>query len=165
MSETKVESAGNALKGAGFTISNISVLLPGSVRTGELVTERFYEGATGRGGGCWIRAAVGGALGWMVGVGALAIPGIGPVIAALPLLAGVGTGGALGGFGGSHVGLGIPEYQTKKYEGQMLKGGILVGVHCETSEQANCAREVLQTTGAQDVATSRETSAAASEAA
>jgi hypothetical protein len=101
-------------------------------------------------------------------VGALAIPGIGPVIAAGPLLAalaGIGIGGALGGFTGSLVGLGIPEYEAKKYEGQLLKGGILVAVRCETPQQADRAREVFAASGAQDVATSRETSAEATKAA
>jgi hypothetical protein len=106
-------------------------------------------------------AAVGGALGWLVGVGALAIPGIGPVIAAGPLLAalaGIGIGGALGGFAGSLVGLGIPEYEAKQYEGQMLKGRILVSVRCDTTEQTDRAKAILGASGAQDVATSREVS-------
>ena len=111
---------------------------------------------------------MGGALGWLVGVGALAIPGIGPVIAAGPLLAalaGIGIGGAVGGFAGSLVGLGISEYEAQKYEGQLLKGGILVAVRCETPQQANRAKEVLVSSGAQDVATSRETSTEANKAA
>lgn len=100
-------------------------------------------------------------MGWLVGVGALAIPGIGPVIAAGPLvaaLAGIGIGGAFGGFAGSLVGMGIPEYEAKEYEGRLLKGGILVAVHCETNEQVNRAKEVFQSSGAEDIATSRETS-------
>lgn len=168
LTETNVESAVNALKDAGFANSDISVLLPESVRTGELATDHSTKAPQGAAVGAGSGAAVGGALGWLVGVGALAIPGIGPVIAAGPLLAAlarVGIGGALGGFAGSLVGLGIPEYEAKKYEGQMVKGGILVGVHCETSEQANRAREVLLNTDAQDVAVSRETSATDSEAA
>ena len=104
----------------------------------------------------------------MVGVGALAIPGIGPVIAAGPLLAalaGIGIGGALGGFAGTLVGLGIPEYEAKRYEGQLLKGGILVSVRCETPQQTDRAKEILVNSGAQDVATSRETSGEANKAA
>ena len=104
-------------------------------------------------------AAVGGALGWLVGVGALAIPGIGPIVAAGPLLAalaGVGVGGALGGFTGVLIGAGIPEDEAKKYEGRLLKGGILVAVHCETTEEISRAKGIMEVTGAQDIASSGE---------
>jgi hypothetical protein len=101
-------------------------------------------------------------------MGALAIPGIGPVIAAGPLLvtlAGIGIGGALGGFAGSLVGMGIPEYEAKNYEGELLKGGVLVVVHCETDEEVNRAKQVFQSSGAQDIAVSSETSAQSTSAA
>ena len=163
-----VDSAINALKQAGFSNSAISILLPENVHTGELATERTTKAPEGAAVGVGSGAALGGALGWLVGVGALAIPGIGPVIAAGPLvacLAGIGIGGAFGGFAGSLVGMGIPEYEAKQYEGRLLKGGILVAVHCETGEQVNRAKDVFQSTGAQDVVTSRETSAQAENAA
>ncbi|MGA8437643.1 MAG: DUF3341 domain-containing protein [Candidatus Sulfotelmatobacter sp.] len=165
---TNVESAVTALKDSGFANSDVSVLLPENVRTGELATDRSTKAPEGAAVGLGSGAAVGGALGWLVGVGALAIPGIGPVIAAGPLLAalaGIGIGGAVGGFAGSLVGLGISEYEAQKYEGQLLKGGILVAVRCETPQQANRAKEVLVSSGAQDVATSRETSTEANKAA
>jgi hypothetical protein len=160
---TNVESAVKALKDARFTNSDISVL-PENVRTGELATDRSTKAPEGAAVGLGSGAAVGGALGWLVGAGALAIPGIGPVIVAGPLLAalaGIGIGGALGGFAGCLVGLGIPEYEAQKYEGQLLKGGILVAVRCETPQQADRAKQVLVARGAQDVRTSRETSAEA----
>ncbi len=163
LTRTDVESAINALKDAGFANSDVSMLLPENVQTGELTTEQATKAPEGAAVGVGSGAAVGGALGWLVGVGALAIPGIGPVIAAGPLLAalaGIGIGGALGGFAGSLVGLGIPEYEAKRYEGQMLKGGILVAVRCETDEQTNRAKDVLVASGAQDVAVSREISSA-----
>jgi hypothetical protein len=165
---TNVESAVKALKDARFANSDVSVLLPENVRTGELATDRSTKAPEGAAVGLGSGAAVGGALGWLVGVGALAIPGIGPVIAAGPLLAalaGIGIGGALGGFAGCLVGLGIPEYEAQKYEGQLLKGGILVAVRCETPQQADRAKQVLVASGAQDVQTSRETSAEAHKAA
>lgn len=160
-SRTNVESAVDAVKAAGFSSSDVSVLLPENIASGELATEQSTKAAEGAAVGVGSGAAVGGALGWLVGVGALAIPGIGPVIAAGPIvaaLAGIGIGGALGGFAGSLVGMGIPEYEAKKFEGQMLKGGILLAIHCETSEQAERAKQVLRTSGAQDVAVSHETS-------
>jgi hypothetical protein len=161
LTRTDVESAVNALKDAGFAKSDVSVLLPENIQTGEMTTDRTTKAPEGAAVGVGSGAAVGGALGWLVGVGALAIPGIGPVIAAGPLLAalaGIGIGGALGGFAGSLVGLGIPEYEAKQYEGQMLKGRILVSVRCDTTEQTDRAKAILGASGAQDVATSREVS-------
>jgi hypothetical protein len=159
-----VEPAVNALKHAGFSNSDVSILLPENVNTEELATEQSTKAPEGTVVGVGSGAAVGGALGWLVGVGALAIPGIGPVVAAGPLvaaLAGIGIGGALGGFAGSLVGMGISEYEAKGYEGEVLRGGILVVVHCETNEETNRAKEVFQSSGAEDIAVSRETSSAA----
>jgi hypothetical protein len=156
---TQVESAVNALKDAGFSNSDVSVLLPENVQSAELATDGSTKAPEGAAVGLGSGAALGGALGWLLGVGALAIPGIGPVMAAGPLvaaLAGIGIGGALGGFAGALVGVGIPEYEAKKYKGQLLKGGILVAVRSETREQ---------TERAQDVAASREVSSEASQAA
>lgn len=159
LTRSNVESAVNALKDVGFLNSNISILLPENIQSGELTTEQSTKAPEGAAVGAGSGAAVGGAMGWLAGVGALAIPGIGPVIAAGPLvaaLAGIGIGGALGGFAGSLVGVGIPEYEAKRYEGRLLKGGILVAVHCETSQDADRAKEVFQASGAQDIASSRE---------
>ncbi len=160
MKRTDVETAIDALKAEGFSSADVSVLLPENVKSGELATEQSTKAPTGAAVGVGSGAAVGGALGWLVGIGALAIPGIGPVVAAGPLLAalaGVGIGGALGGFAGSLVGLGIPEYQAKEYEGQMLKGGILIAVRSETDEQAERAKQVLTKNGARDIVVTRET--------
>jgi hypothetical protein len=164
---SEVESAVNALKDAGFSNSDVSVLLPenlGSkeVITKELVTKQSTKGPEGAAFGAGSGAALGGALGWLVGVGALAIPGIGPVIAAGPLvatLAGIGIGGAFGGFAGSLIGLGISEVEAKRYEGRLLNGGILVAVHCETSEEIKRAEGIMAVTGAEDIASSGEASA------
>ena len=106
-------------------------------------------------------AVVGGALGWLAGIGALAIPGVGPFIAAGPIvaaLAGLGVGGAVGGFTGALVGLGIPEYEAKRYEGRVKDGGILLSVHCDSAETTKKAKQVLERTGAQDVSSSGEAS-------
>jgi len=159
LTRTEVESAVSALKDAGFSSSEISVLLPEDLGSEELVTEKSTKAPEGAAVGVGSGAAVGGALGWLVGVGALAIPGIGPVIAAGPIvatLAGIGVGGALGGFAGALIGVGIPENEAKRYEGKILKGGILVAVHCETVDQIKRAKEIMEITGAEDVESTQE---------
>ncbi len=151
LTRNEVESAVSALRDAGFSRSDISVLLPESRGSQELATDKSTKAPEGAAVGVGSGAAVGGALGWLVGVGALAIPGAGPVIAAGPIvatLAGIGVGGALGGFAGVLIGVGIPEYEAKRYEGRILKGGILVAVHCDTSEEVRRAKGIMEITGA-----------------
>jgi hypothetical protein len=100
-------------------------------------------------------------LGLLAGIGALAIPGVGPFIAAGPImaaLAGMGVGGTVGGIAGALVGLGIPEYEAKRYEGLVQKGGILLSVHCDTSDEIKRAKEVLKNTGAEDISSTGEAS-------
>jgi len=104
---------------------------------------------------------IGGTLGVLAGIGALAIPGVGPFIAAGPImgaLAGVGVGGVVGGLIGALVGLGIPEYEAKRYEGRLRDGGVLLSVHCDTSEEIKRAKNLLKETGAEDVASAGESS-------
>jgi hypothetical protein len=101
-------------------------------------------------------------LGWLVGVGTIAIPGVGPFLAAGPImaaLAGAGVGGAAGGLAGALIGAGIPEYEAKRYEGRIRKGGILLSVHCDNSEWASKAKNILENTGADDVSSTSEASA------
>ena len=162
LTRNEVESAVSALRDAGFSRSDISVLLPESRGSQELATDKSTKAPEGAAVGVGSGAAVGGALGWLVGVGALAIPGVGPVIAAGPIvatLAGIGVGGALGGFAGVLIGVGITEYEAKRYEGRILKGGILVAVRCGTSEEVRRAKGIMEITGAEDVAFSGEISA------
>lgn len=156
-----VESAILALKEAGFLSTNISLLLPEGLGSKELSTEKSTKAPEGATAGAGSGAVIGGALGWLAGIGALAIPGLGPFIAAGPImaaLAGVGVGGAIGGFTGALVGLGIPEYEAKRYEGRLRKDGILVSVQCETSEEIDGAKMILQRTGAEDISTTTESS-------
>ena len=97
----------------------------------------------------------------LAGIGTLAIPGLGPFIAAGPImagLAGLGVGGAVGGFTGAMIGLGIPEYEAKRYEGRLQKGGILLSVHCDTSEEIDRAKEILERTGGEDISSTGESS-------
>lgn len=183
-----VERAADALLQSGFTANDISILLPESVGSsggpvvrpasavssvgapvnvtesagptdiGSVKSTKAPEGATaGAGSG----AVIGGTLGLLAGIGALAIPGVGPLIAAGPImaaLAGIGVGGAVGGFTGALIGMGIPEYEAKKYEGRLKKGGILFSVHCDTSEQIKRAKEILERTGGEDISSTGESS-------
>jgi hypothetical protein len=156
-----VESALTYLREAGFAGTDVSVLLPENLGPKELATEKATKAPEGTAAGAGSGAVIGGALGWLVGVGALAIPGLGPFIAAGPImaaLAGIGVGGAVGGFAGALVGLGIPEYEAKRYEGRLQKGGILVSVHCDTSGEIDRAKEVMKRTGAEDISSTTESS-------
>jgi hypothetical protein len=157
-----VESAVDALKTAGFRNTDISVLFPENVGTKDFAHEKGTKAPEGATTGAGTGAVVGGALGWLAGIGALAIPGVGPFIAAGPImaaLAGVGVGGAVGGIAGALIGMGIPEYEAKRYEGRVKKGGILLSVHSDNSDWTKKAKEVLERTGAEDVSSSGEASA------
>ena len=161
-SRSGVENAVIALKDAGFQQSDISVLLPENLGNKEIATEKNTKAPEGAVTGAGSGAVIGGTLGWLVGIGALAIPGLGPFIAAGPImaaLAGAGVGGAVGGVTGALVGMGIPEFEAKRYEGRLQKGGILVSVHCDTSEEVKRAKDILQRTGAEDISTAGEASA------
>jgi hypothetical protein len=158
------ENAADAIVNAGFTTSDISVLLPENLGSKPIATEKATkapEGATTGGG---TGAVLGGALGLLAGVGALAIPGVGPLIAAGPImaaLAGMGVGGAIGGITGALIGMGIPEYEAKRYEGRLQKGGILLSVHCTSSDEVKRAKEILERTGGEDVSSTGESSVSA----
>src|SRR6201998_3776297 len=157
-----VESAVDALRAAGFRNTDISVLFPENVGTKDFAHEKGTKAPEGATTGAGTGAVVGGTLGWLAGIGALAIPGVGPFIAAGPImaaLAGVGVGGAVGGIAGALIGMGIPEYEAKRYEGRVKSGGILLSVHCDRSEWTKKAKEILERTGAQDVSSSGEASA------
>ena len=157
-----VENGVDALKAAGFRNTDISVLFPENVGTKDFAHHKGTKAPEGATTGAGTGAVVGGALGWLAGIGALAIPGVGPFIAAGPImaaLAGVGVGGAVGGIAGALIGMGIPEYEAKRYEGRVKNGGILLSVHCDRSEWTKKAKEILERTGAQDVSSSGEASA------
>jgi hypothetical protein len=159
---SNLDSALNELKLAGFRHEDISVLFPDNLGSKELATVKATKAPEGAAAGAGSGAVIGGALGWLVGIGAIAIPGVGPLIAAGPIvaaLAGVGAGGAVGGITGGLAGLGVPEYEAKRYEGRILKGSILLSVHCDDTKWVKQAKQVLEATGAQDVASSSEASA------
>ncbi|HEX4651334.1 MAG TPA: DUF3341 domain-containing protein [Granulicella sp.] len=155
------EAAVDHLLAHGFTNSAISVLLPDDATTRAFAHEKNTKAPEGTTTGVTTGGVIGGTLGLLAGIGALAIPGIGPLIAAGPIvatLAGVGAGGAVGGIVGALVGMGIPEYEAKRFEGAVKGGGTLLSVHCDTSEQIASAKQALKDTGARDVASSGEAS-------
>src|SRR5271169_1346101 len=156
-----VENAASALASGGFPVADISVLLPESLGARDMGTEKATKAPEGTAAGVTTGGIIGGALGVLAGVGLLAIPGLGPFIAAGPImagLAGLGVGGAVGGFTGALIGMGIPEFEAKRYEGRLKKGGILLSVHCDTSGEIMRAKEVLKATGGEHVSSTGEAS-------
>jgi hypothetical protein len=156
-----VEGAADLLARSGFPVTDISVLVPESLGTKNMGAEKATKAPEGAAAGAGSGAVLGGTLGLLAGIGALAIPGVGPLIAAGPILstlAGIGVGGAVGGFTGALIGMGIPEYEAKRYEGRLQKGGILLSVHCETSYEIHQAKEILERTGAEDISSTGESS-------
>jgi hypothetical protein len=149
------EHAVDTLVNERFSNADISVLLPDSQGSKDFAHEKHTKAPEGTTTGVAAGGTIGGALGLLAGIGALAIPGVGPLIAAGPImgaLAGLGVGGAVGGLVGALVGMGIPEYEAKRYEGRLKEGGVLLSVHCDTSEEIARAKEILKRTGAADVA-------------
>jgi hypothetical protein len=157
-----VERASDTIVKSGFSASDISVLLPENLGSKQIGTEKASKAPEGAATGATSGAVLGGTLGLLAGIGALAIPGVGPFIAAGPImaaLAGMGVGGTVGGLTGALIGFGIPEYEAKRYEGRVQKGGILLSVHCDTSEQITRAKDILKSTGAEDISSTGEASA------
>ena len=153
------EAAVDHLLAKGFSNAAISVLLPDDESTRAFAHEKNTKAPEGTTAGVTTGGVIGGTLGLLAGIGALAIPGVGPLIAAGPImatLAGVGVGGAVGGLVGALVGMGIPEYEAKRYEGAVKGGGTLLSVHCDTSDQIDTAKAALKETGASDISSSSE---------
>src|SRR5688572_13671756 len=158
----RAEQAVDTLVNGRFSNADISVLLPDSQGSKDFAHEKHTKAPEGTTTGVAAGGTIGGTLGLLAGIGALAIPGVGPFIAAGPImgaLAGLGVGGAVGGLVGALVGMGIPEYEAKRYEGRVKEGGVLLSVHCDTSEEITRAKDLLKQTGAQDISSSGETSA------
>lgn len=152
----------DALQREGFRVEDISVLFAQNAGTKDFAHEKGTKAPEGAAAGAGSGAVVGGVLGWLAGVGSIAIPGVGPFLAAGPImaaLAGAGVGGAVGGLTGAIVGAGIPEYEAKRYEGRIRSGGILISVHCDDSEWTSKAKDILERTGAEDVSSAGESSA------
>jgi hypothetical protein len=152
---SNAEAAVDQLTLAGFSNQEISALLSDKDDSRQFATENLTAAPEGATAGAGVGGILGGALGLLAGIGALAIPGIGPLIVAGPLmasLAGVGVGGAVGGLVGALIGMGIPEFEAKCYDNRIKDGGVLLAVHCASAEQVGKAREVLEAGGAEDIA-------------
>lgn len=153
------ENAVDYLLEKGFSNAAISVLLPDDESTRAFAHEKHTKAPEGAATGVTAGGLVGGSLGLLAGIGALTIPGVGPLIAAGPImgaLAGLGVGGAVGGVVGALVGMGIPEFEAKRYEGAIKEGGTLLSVHCDTSAQIDQAKIALKETGARDISSTTE---------
>src|SRR5579864_4947500 len=147
----QAEGAVDALVIDGFSNADVSVLMPDNQSSKDFAHEKHTKAPEGTTTGAAAGGALGATLGLLAGIGALAIPGVGPLIAAGPImgaLAGLGVGGAVGGMVGALVGMGIPEYEAKRYEGRIKAGGVLLSVHCQMSEEISRAKEILKETGA-----------------
>ncbi len=157
-----VEEAVDTLRAAGFRTTDISVLFQENQGTKDFAHEKNTKAPEGAAVGGVAGGIAGGVLGWLTGIGALAIPGLGPLIAAGPIvaaLAGVGAVGAVGGLIGGLAGLGVPEYEAKRYMGRIKQGGILLSLHCDNDDWVKRGKELLRQTGAEDIGSAGESGA------
>jgi hypothetical protein len=160
-SRDQAERIVNQLKSANFSNNDISVLFPDKGTSRDFAHEKNTKAPEGAATGAGTGGVLGGALGWLVGIGALAIPGVGPFIAAGPIMAalsGAAIGAAAGGIAGGLIGLGIPELEARRYEGKLKEGNILISVHTENSEEIASAKDIFTNAGAQDICTTGESS-------
>jgi hypothetical protein len=147
------------LKAAGFSKNDISVLFPDKTGTKDFAHEQNTKAPEGAAAGAGTGGVLGGAFGWLVGIGALAIPGLGPFVAAGPIMAalsGAAAGAALGGITGALIGMGIPEYEAKRYEGKLKEGNILISVHTKDSTEISRAKDIFSRAGAEDISYTEE---------
>lgn len=150
------------LKSAGFSNNDISVLFPDKSSTRDFAHEKNTKAPEGATIGAGSGGVVGGALGLLAGIGLLAIPGVGPFIAAGPIMAalsGIAVGAAIGGIAGALIGMGIPELEAKRYEGKVKDGNILISVHAETSEEVTSAKKIFTDARATDISSAGESNA------
>jgi hypothetical protein len=153
------ETAVDRLVTSGFSNDDVSVLMSDVEGTKDFAHEKATKAPEGTAVGVTTGGVIGGTLGLLAGLGTLAIPGVGPLIAAGPImaaLAGLGVGGAVGGLVGALVGMGIPEYEAKRYAGRVKDGGVLLSVHCDTSNEISRAKDLLKQTGADDISSAGE---------
>jgi len=161
-SVSQLEHTVDELKRAGYRNDDISVLFPDKESSRDFAHEKHTKAPEGAAAGAGTGLVLGGTLGWLAGIGALAIPGLGPFIAAGPIvaaLAGAGAGGAVGGITGALVGMGIPEFEAKRYEGMIKGGGILLSVHADNSDWTKKAKDILEQCQVGDIASTGEASA------
>jgi hypothetical protein len=159
--EQQAERILRELQNGGFSNQDISVLFPDKTGTKDFAHEKGTKAPEGAAAGAGTGGVLGGAMGWLLGIGALAIPGLGPFIAAGPIMAALGgaaVGAAVGGVTGALIGLGMPEYEAKRYEGKIKAGGILVSVHADDANMRDRAKNIFERSGAEDISTASEES-------
>jgi len=157
--ETQADAVVGKLRSAGFSDNDISVLFPDKTSTRDFAHKKETKMPEGATVGASTGGVVGGTIGLLAGIGALAIPGLGPFIAAGPIMAalsGGAIGAGVGGLTGALVGLGIPEYEAKRYEGKVKEGGILISVHSESNDETNRAKNIFKEEGAHDISSTGE---------
>jgi len=150
------------LKSAGFNNNDISVLFPDKTGTRDFAHEHNTKAPEGTATGAGLGGLLGGALGWLAGLGSLALPGVGAFISAGPIMAALGgaaVGASVGGIAGALIGMGIPEFEAKRYEGRIKEGNYLISVHTEDSTQRGKAKEIFERAGAEDISSAGESSA------
>ena len=160
-SRAQADQIVDLLKAGNFSNNDISVLFPDKGTTRDFAHEKNTKAPEGAITGAGTGGVIGGALGWIAGIGALAIPGVGPFIAAGPIMAalsGAAVGATLRGIAGGLIGLGIPELEAKRYEGKVKAGNLLISVHTEDSEEITRAKNIFTQAGAQDICTTGEAS-------
>jgi hypothetical protein len=160
-SRQQAEDIVGQLKRADFSSDDISVLFPDKGSTRDFAHEKSTKAPEGAVAGAGTGGVIGGTLGWIAGIGALAIPGVGPFIAAGPIMAALGgaaIGAAAGGIAGALIGMGIPELEAKRYEGKVKAGNLLISVHTESSEEIASAKKIFSQAGAQDICATGEAS-------
>src|SRR5580693_664375 len=160
-SRTQADQIVDQLKNSNFSNNDISVLFPDKDTTRDFAHEKNTKAPEGVATGAGTGGVIGGALGWVAGIGALAIPGVGPFIAAGPILAalsGAAVGATVGGIAGGLIGMGIPELEAKRYEGKIKSGNILLSVHAENSDEISRAKDIFTNARAQDICTTGEAS-------
>jgi hypothetical protein len=151
---SQTETIMRNLKNSGFSGSDISVLMADKDGTRDFAHEHNSKAPEGTATGAGTGAVIGGALGWLAGIGALAIPGLGPFIAAGPILAalsGAAVVGTLGGITGALIGMGIPEFEAKRFEGKVKAGSSLISIHCDDSDESDRATAICEAAGADDI--------------
>ena len=147
------------LKDAGFSNNDISVLFPDRDTTRDFAHEKNTKAPEGIATGAGTGGVLGGALGWLAGIGALTIPGVGPFIAAGPIMAALSAaavGATIGGVAGGLIGLGFPEFEARRYESKIKAGNILLSVHTEGSREISVAEKIFKAAGAEDICTTGE---------
>jgi hypothetical protein len=157
--EIQAEDIVSQLKNEGFSNDDISVLFPDKTGTKDFAHEKHTKAPEGTVTGVGAGGVLGGVLGWLAGLGTLAIPGIGPFIAAGPVMAalsGAAVGAAVGGLAGGLIGMGVPEYEAKRYEGRVREGNFLISVHAENGQEAERVKDIFKEAGAQDISVSKE---------